>query len=105
VSFRYPRLVGTTTPLQNVKLTNFGGTTISLDTITVTGANAGDFPIQSQCGSALAAGQSCTLRVVFKPSNKDGRFATLSVPNNTLGLAQSVSLFGIGTLSNCLLAA
>jgi hypothetical protein len=99
VAFKYPHLVGTTSPKHEVKLANFGSTTILLGTIAVTGPNAGDSPIQNQCGSTLAAGQHCTVGVTFEPSDKNGLSATLSIPNNTLGLGQPVSLFGLGTFA------
>jgi hypothetical protein len=97
VGFKYSHLVGTKTAPLPVKLTNFGASTLSLGTIAVNGADSADFPIQNKCGSTLAPGLSCTVFVVFKPANSGSRQATLSIPNNTLGLTQSVALFGLGT--------
>lgn len=97
VFFPGVHLVGTMTPPHEVKVENFGPTTVRLGKIAVVGSEAGDFPFHTTCGSRLSSGHSCIVRVAFKPTDKDRRFATLSIPNNTLGVAQSVSLSGIGT--------
>jgi hypothetical protein len=91
-------VVGATSHAATVKLLNFGGSTVSLGTISVTGAEAAEFPISTGCGSTLASGQTCMVTVPFSPTAAGSQSATLSIPNATLGLTQSVSLSGEGTV-------
>ena len=56
--------VGLSAPAQTVTLSNNGGTTLQLSKAAV----SGDFTIAaSTCGSAVAAGASCTYTLVFTP--------------------------------------
>jgi hypothetical protein len=78
VTFK-PQLVGTPSVSQPVALTNTGTATLSITSITVTGANPADFPRTNNCGSSIAAGASCTINVTFQPTSKGTRTASLSI--------------------------
>lgn len=94
------QMVGTTSAIKLVTLTNAGsaGSTLTISTKTITGANVGDFSQTNTCGATLAAGANCTFSVSFKPSALGARGATLSIAtsdpvNPTVGS----SLSGTGT--------
>jgi len=83
---------------QTVKLRNTGTTALSGIGMTVTGENASDFTLtpSSNCGSSVAAGNSCTISVTFKPAAKGSRAARLKIADNALPGTQTVLLSGIG---------
>jgi len=85
--------VGTTSPGQNVTLTNSGNEALSISGI----ATTGDFNQTNNCGSSLAASSSCTVTVTFTPTASGSRSGTLSVSDNASGSPQTASLSGTGT--------
>ena len=89
-------LIGSTAPAMTVTLTNVGSTPISLGNLTLTGANPADFPLTTTCGSSLAANATCTASLTFTPTLAGYESATLTIPNNTLGLSQFVTVQGDG---------
>jgi hypothetical protein len=89
--------VGTTSPGQTLTLTNTGATKLTINSISITGANAGDFAQTHTCASALAAGASCTISVTFTPTNVGTRTATVTVSDNTALGSNTASLTGTGT--------
>jgi hypothetical protein len=93
-----PQLVGTSSTSQPALLTNTGGATLTITSITVTGANAADFSETNTCGSSVAAGASCTINVTFKPMAKGSRTASVSIADNAAGSPQTISLKGTATV-------
>ncbi len=90
--------VGLTSVVKKVTLTNVGTTALTITSIAVTGADAGDFPeTATTCGSSLAAAKGCTVSLTFKPSTTGARSASLTVTDNASGSPQQVPLSGIGT--------
>jgi len=89
--------VGTTSVNQAITLTNTGNASLSLTSISVKGANAGDFAQTNTCGSSVAAGGKCTISVTFTPAASGSRSAALSIADNASGSPQTVSLTGTGT--------
>jgi hypothetical protein len=75
-------------------LTNTGGSTLTLSSITQSGAS--DFKRGGTCAvnTALASGQSCTLSVTFTPTVASSRSAAISV--GTTGGTVTLSLTGTG---------
>jgi hypothetical protein len=99
VSFGSER-VGTTSALQQVSLTNSGNAGLSISSIVVAGANAGDFAQSNNCPAApatLAAGSSCSISVAFTPTAPGTRTASVQVTDNAADSPQSVGLSGTGT--------
>ena len=93
------RNVGTTSPPQTVTLTNTGAAAMTISSIGVTGANAGDFAQTNTCPvspSTLAAGANCTISVTFTPTGAGARAANLSVADDAPGSPQTVALSGTG---------
>lgn len=91
----YKVAVGNTGGGKSVTLTNSGSSTIILSSISITGANSGDFYTASnKCGTTLAANASCSLYVYFRPIAVGTRTATLTY--NVSNSPQQVFLSGLG---------
>ncbi len=88
---------GVTSAIKTVTLKNSGKATLTITAITITGTNSGDFPETSTCGSSLAAGAACIIKVQFKPSATGARSASVSITDNAAGSPQQVPLSGTGT--------
>jgi len=88
------QLVGTTSPVQSVLLSNYGTTTLSIAGIAATN----NFSETDTCGSSLAAGASCTISVTFTPSVQGNLSGTLSITDDAAGSPQTVSFSGTGTV-------
>ncbi len=88
--------VGTTSAAKTVTMTNVGTTTLTINGISLTGTNAGDFSQTHTCGSTLGAGASCTVSVEFKPATAGALKASLSIADNATGSPQAVALTGTG---------
>jgi hypothetical protein len=88
------QLVGATSPTKSVTLSNYGTMTLSITSIKA----SGDFVESNTCGSSLAVRASCTITVVFKPTQPGTRTGTLSITDNAPGSLQKASLNGMGTV-------
>jgi hypothetical protein len=89
--------VGTKSSAYTLTLKNTGNASLTINSLGVTGANAGDFfTSNNTCGSSVAAGANCTISVSFKPSASGSRGAALSLTDNAYGSPQTVSLSGKG---------
>ncbi len=88
------QLAGTPSPVQPVRLSNYGTRTLNITSITA----SGDFIQTNTCGPTLAAGVSCTINVAFKPTQGGTRTGTLTVTDNAPNSPQRVSLSGTGTV-------
>ncbi len=84
--------VGTASAAQTVTLSNTGNASLAITSI----ATSGDFSEANNCGSAVAAGKSCTINVTFKPTAAGSRTGTLSINDNAAGGPQAVALSGNG---------
>jgi Abnormal spindle-like microcephaly-assoc'd, ASPM-SPD-2-Hydin len=89
--------VGTTSLSQTITLSNKSDAAVSLSAIYISGADAADFHQTHTCGTSVASGASCFIKVTFKPSAKGTRTADVSVYDNGGGSPQQVSLTGTGT--------
>jgi predicted dienelactone hydrolase len=77
-------------------LTNTGTKTLSITSMTFTG-QAGPFSATNTCGTSVAAGQSCTITVTFKPNGLLNYSATLDINDDSADSPQPLSLSGKGT--------
>lgn len=91
--------VGVASAPQVVTLTNAAPPSLNITSLTITGANSGDFSETTTCGARVAAGATCTISVVFTPSATGSRSASVSITDNALGSPQTVALSGTGTQS------
>jgi len=88
--------VGTSSPYKAFTVTNKESTAISITSVTFTGANPGDFSDTSNCGISLAAGATCSIHVVFKPTATGARSATMNLNDGAPSSPQQVKLSGVG---------
>ena len=88
--------VGTTSSVQMVSLSNTGTATLTISSIAITGANAGDFGQTNTCGGSVAAGANCSISVTFKPTAAGNRSASVKITDNAAGSPQNVALTGTG---------
>jgi Beta-propeller repeat/Cep192 domain 4/Abnormal spindle-like microcephaly-assoc'd, ASPM-SPD-2-Hydin/HYDIN/CFA65/VesB-like, Ig-like domain len=84
--------VGTTSGPQDVTLTNSGNAPLNFNGASVSGAYAQT----NNCGAQLAAGSSCEIHVVFKPTAAGTTFGALTIADNAPGNPQVLPLSGNG---------
>ena len=93
------QLIGTTSAAHDVTLTNSGTAPLTIDSIGVSGPDAGDFAQTNTCPlapSTLAVGASCTISATFTPSAAGGRTASISIADDAPGSPHVVALDGTG---------
>lgn len=88
--------VGRTSQPRTIAVTNLGSTSLAMSGIVVAGANIGDFTQTNTCGSALAAGATCTITVLFSPTAVGLRTANVTISDSDPGSPQVVGLTGTG---------
>ena len=88
--------IGTSSARQNVILKNVGSTQLNFAGITIIGTNPGDFSQTNTCGTSIAGGASCSIRVTFKPTAQGTRRAVVSISDDGGGSPQKVTLIGPG---------
>lgn len=86
--------VGSKSTVKKVQFSNPGTVAVGITSISVTGADSGDFAQTSTCGNSLAVGKSCTVSVDFQPTQKGKRSAVLTFNDTALGGLQAVPLAG-----------
>ncbi|HTS17845.1 MAG TPA: choice-of-anchor D domain-containing protein [Verrucomicrobiae bacterium] len=98
-SFVFPgQVVGTTSTVQSLTITNCGSLPLVLSNATFTGTAAGDFSVAAAiCTNApLAAGGTCALPLTFIPTRSGTRQAILVIPDNAAGSPTDVNVQGVG---------
>jgi hypothetical protein len=88
-------IVAATSAAKTVTLTNNSSSTLDISGVTV----SGDFAQATStkpCGSTLAAGKFCQIKVTFTPTQIGARTGTLSITDNASNSPQTVSLSGTG---------
>jgi hypothetical protein len=88
-------VVGTTTTAKSVTVANTGSSTLNISSIVV----SGDFaPATSPkpCGSTLAAGANCIIKVTFTPTQLGARTGNITINDNAANSPQTVPLSGTG---------
>jgi len=91
-----PTTVGTSSYSQSVTMTNTGSATLSISSITVTGANASSFVFANNCGTSLAVGASCTIHGHVAPVVTGVLTAAVTIADSASGSPQTISLSGKG---------
>jgi glucose/arabinose dehydrogenase len=88
--------LGNASAAQTFNVTNTGGGTLTLATLTQGGANPADFARTGTCanGTMLAPSQSCTVTYQFTPAAIGARGASLAITSN--GGNAAVALTGTG---------
>jgi len=79
-------------------VTNSGNATLNVNTVSLTGANAGDFALVSNMcnGAAVVANATCAVAITFTPSATGARQASLKITDNAPASPQSFMLSGTG---------
>lgn len=70
-----------TSEAAKVFVSNSCGADLHVSAMTITGANAGDFTLSTDC-SAVAAGGSCTAEIVFAPGSLGVKLALLTITSD-----------------------
>lgn len=96
---------GSASTPQLVTVTNTGNSAMLLTNVVVTGTNPTDFKIDNTTttcmltpGASLYSGQTCAIGIIFTPSAVGARQATLTLLDNTINGANSVTVSGTGVL-------
>jgi YVTN family beta-propeller protein len=88
--------IATTSAAKKVTVKNTGTGQLTFSSITITGADAGDFAETNNCTGSIAPGKSCTVSVTFTPEAASARSASLQLTDDAQGSPQTVSLTGTG---------
>ncbi len=84
----------TTSGAQSVTISNTANQVLTISSITLGGANAGDFAETNNCGATLAPGATCSISATFSPTATGPRTASISIADSAAGSPQSVTLAG-----------
>jgi Gametolysin peptidase M11/Abnormal spindle-like microcephaly-assoc'd, ASPM-SPD-2-Hydin len=84
---------------KTITLRSTGNTALPITSIAIGGANPGQFRQTNNCGTSVAAGASCTIKVTFKPTSTGSKAATLSVTAGGGAGTRTASLSGAGVRS------
>jgi hypothetical protein len=89
--------IGVTSASMPVTLTNTGNATLNIASISITGANSGDFAQTSNCSETLTPTSQCTVNVTFTPSVIAAESASLQFSDDAADTPQQVALSGTGS--------
>ena len=93
--------LGLATSGRTITITNTGNAPLIVSSVSLGGANPGDFWLGNDVcsGFAVAPGASCTVAVSFEPLRIGARTATVNIVHNAGSGSSSVSLSGTGLKS------
>jgi hypothetical protein len=89
-------VVGATGPAKPVTVKNTGTATLNISSITTSGDFA-QMTVPTSCGSTLAVGKSCLIKVTFTPTQVGARSGNITITDNAANSPQTVPLSGTGT--------
>jgi hypothetical protein len=92
--------IASSSPPLVATLTNSGASSLTMESITITGTNSTDYSLTDTCGTSLAAGANCTISVTFTPTAALTRSGVLTIMDAAVNSPQLVKLTGIGTVSS-----
>jgi hypothetical protein len=87
--------VGTTSATQTITVTNNQKVTLTFTSVTLSGADKGDFAQTNTC-SSIAAGSQCAVTLTFTPLAKGIRTATLTLNDSAATSPQTAKIGGTG---------
>ena len=88
--------VGTSTAAKISTVTNNQKVAITFSSILLTGTNPGDYSQTNTCSSGLAAGAKCTISIIFTPTAKGSRPASVTFTDTGTNSPQILPLIGTG---------
>jgi hypothetical protein len=86
-------LAGNSSATQSLTLVNTGNMALNISNIQITG----DFAQTNNCSTAVLAGSSCTISVIFTPTLPGTRSGVLTISDNVPGSPQTLRLTGAGS--------
>ncbi len=91
-------LQGATSAPQSIQLTNSGSGALRITSVSLSGANPGDFAIASGgcTATTYAVNSTCSIAVSFSPLGDGARSASIIVADDAPGLMQTIPLSGTG---------
>ena len=89
--------VGSSATALTAQLSNPGNASLMIASMTIAGTGAGAFTQTNTCGASLAAGSTCSISVLFKPTATANYTASLTVSYDATGSPQTAQLSGSGT--------
>lgn len=92
----FSTVVGTTSSTQIFSVVNVGGQLLTINSISITGANASSFSQTNTCPASLAPNTNCSVSVNFSPATVGALTASLQVADNAAGSPQTLVLNGTG---------
>jgi len=83
---------------QSITFTSSGDQAVSFQSVSITGANSGDFEESDNCVSTvvLQPKHSCTIFVIYAPTSVGSSLASLNVMDSAVGNPQQYGLSGAG---------
>ena len=84
--------VGSTSLAKVLKVINNGGASVKFTAMPVTG----DFAVSDTCGASLAAHETCTINVTFKPTAAGKRTGNLPLHDDATNSPQLITMIGKG---------
>jgi len=91
------QLIGTTSTVQSVTITNCGSFPLTVSSVTISGAGSANFSVTTACtNSPISAGSNCTMNVTFTPTVSGAVQADLVIADNAAGSPTTVVLQGVG---------
>src|SRR5262249_35756089 len=95
VSFGSVQTGVTSNPL-SVTVTNVGGVSLTINSISISGGNVGDFAEANNCGNTLLPAGACTINITFAPTTVGPRSSSVSISDNAPGTPHTIALSGTG---------
>ena len=89
-SMKFSAVVNGTSPSQQTTLTNTGGTTLTITSITP----SAQFAQTNNCGTSVAAGTSCTINITFHPTNTGSLAGNVTIVDSSADAQQVIGLTG-----------
>src|SRR4029434_9082247 len=91
-------------PPQTVTLTT-GDSSVAIGSVTMSGANPGDFAETTSCGATVPSGTQCTFNVTFAPTAVGLRKANLNIADTENGASTTHVVALTGSTSTVQLSA
>ena len=88
--------VGSSTAPKVTTVTNNEKVAVTFSSIILTGADPGDYSQTNTCSGGLAAGARCTISIIFTPTAKGGRPASVTFTDTGTNSPQILPLIGTG---------
>lgn len=89
------QVVGTTTALKNVTLSNTGTAALAITSIVASGS----FSQTNTCGSSVSPNKKCTISVAFTPTATGAATGSVTISDNAGNSPQKVTLSGTGIMA------